>query len=137
MSQPSTITLDVDNANDSNTTELVLEHNRTQGLKSTYHMVGFHSDLQRHLMSFQTTDPKRSGDFLGVRRGQITFVDDVPTLDANGDEGLSPISMSIPVTVPIGATNVRALLLARLMTAVALVQQAEDSVMDLFIEGKI
>jgi hypothetical protein len=83
-------------------------HLETVGNRSTYYEEGVHTDTLRSLLQLYRTAPKRSGNFLGVRKLAIKLTQDIEVATADGGTTIVPDVREYSEALPVGITNAQA-----------------------------
>ena len=103
--QSNTITLSVDAANDANPANQDFVRMREDLNRSTYHASG-HSDSARDMLQIYRTDPKRSGESLGIRKSAVKITVDQSVSNASGSGNITlPLIGEVRFAVPVGTTD--------------------------------
>jgi hypothetical protein len=112
MSQAQTITLVVDELGTGVSTADHVYTRSGPGLfnRSTYEGPN-HTLVVPDLMQLYRTPPKRSGDFLGTAKASIKFTQTELVADAKGNETAKPALVAVDMSLPIGMTDARKVLI--------------------------
>lgn len=130
---PNSITLGVDEANDSTVVNHVLARAEEGASKSVYYDAD-HSMAARNELAFQRTFPKQSGNFYGTLRTNVKFTKDVTVVGVNGENIKVPLIGEATFSLPVGTTNADATLVRQKLVALL----DYDTVMDpLHDQGQI
>lgn len=95
------ITLPVDTLNNGNPADQNFERTREFGLRTIYQGPN-HTSINQDTLTFYITEPKRSGNSLGVIKAGLTFRTDTSVLGAdstttNAVTRISAVSFNVPV----------------------------------------
>lgn len=123
--QPNTITLAVDELNDSTTVDHTFTRYEEFQNRSVY--IGESHDISlRDTLSLYRSFPKQSGNYRGTAKTSVKFTTDVSVVGVDGIASIvSPLILEVSFSVPVGVTPAQ-LVLAR-QRAIALLDT--DTVM--------
>lgn len=99
LSQTITLTL----ANGGTPRSVVFDRIQDFNNNRSVYMSAAHTPVQRHMLGFNVTAPKRSGKFLGAMKTVIKITQDCTVADASGLPLTSPSIGSIDLSIPVGA----------------------------------
>lgn len=130
---PNSITLPVDEANDSTPVNHVLTRAEEGANKSVYYDAD-HTVAARNELSIMRTFPKQSGNFYGTLRTNVKFVKDITVVGVNGENIKVPLIAEATFSFPVGTDNAMATLARQKLVALL----DYDTVMDpLHDQGQI
>jgi len=114
MSQPESITLTVDEANDGGTTvdvDYTYENLTRYPYRSNYIHSTQHAVDSRDQLNFYSTEPKAVGNFKGVQRSSFKFTRDIEVSGVDSSTTLtSPIIVEVKFSIPVGALDAEVLI---------------------------
>lgn len=115
------LTINTDPNNDDTIVAKIFSRARVlmNGLKTLYHMDNSHSTARPDTLSFETSEPKPNGQFLGVTRPKVVRrrTIDVESIDP-GTEISQPLIGKVEFSIPVGATDAELLELRQDLIAV-------------------
>lgn len=123
---PNTITLAVDEANDSNPVNHVMSRAEESANKSVYYDAD-HTVASRDTMAVMRSFPKQSGNFYGTLKTTVKFTKDVGVVGVNGETIKVPSIAEVNFSFPVGTDDAHATLMRQMVIAML----DDDSVMDL------
>lgn len=124
---PDTITLAVDEANDSSPVNHVMTRAEEGANKSVYYDED-HTVATRNHLTFLRSFPKQSGNFYGTLKTTVKFTTDVTVVGVNGENIKVPSIVECNFSFPVGTDNAHATLMRQKLIAAL----DDDSVMDPF-----
>jgi hypothetical protein len=124
---PNSITLAVDEENNSSPTDHVLTRAEEGANKSVYYDAD-HTIASRNECAFIRTFPKQNGNFYGTLRTSVKFTEDVEVLGVNGENIKVPLIAEAVFSFPVGTDNATATLARQKLVAML----DYDTVMDPF-----
>lgn len=130
---PNSITLAVDEANDSNPTNHILSRAEESANKSVYYDED-HVVASRNQCAFMRTFPKQNGNFYGTLKTSVKFTKDVTVVGVNGENIKIPLIAEANFSFPVGIDNAAATLARQKLVSML----DDDTVMDpLHDQGQI
>lgn len=123
---PNSITLAVDEANNSTSVNHVMSRAEEGVNKSVYYDAD-HTVAARNNMSIIRQFPKQSGNFYGTLKTTVKFTKDISVDGVNGETIKVPLIAQADFSFPVGTTNAQATLFRQKLIAML----DDDSVMDL------
>jgi len=124
---PNTITLAVDEANDSTPVDHDLARSEEGSNKSVYYDED-HTVAARNTCTFLRTFPKQNGNFYGTLKTSCKFTKDVIVTGVNGEDIKVPLIGEANFSFPVGIDNAAATLVRQKLVAML----DRDDVMDPF-----
>lgn len=124
---PNSITLAVDEANDSNPVNHILARAEESSNKSVYYDED-HTVAARNTCTFLRTFPKQNGNFYGTLKTSVKFTKDVVVVGVNGEDIKVPLISEASFSFPVGIDNAAATLARQKLVAML----DDDTVMDPF-----
>jgi len=102
--QPNTITLAVDEANNSTPVNHVLSRFEESGNRAVY-IDADHTVAMKNTCTLYRTFPKASGNFRGVSKSAMKFSTDITVDGVDGESSVvAPVIVEVSFSLPVGAT---------------------------------